>query len=106
MNSKNVYIVNVNVDFTEGRGPMVFDSVWSDGEEAIKYVSGKSGIYGSKQLVERDKYGYFAYANGYNIEEKTLLTNVEEKNKKDQEDVRLKALAKLSKEERKVLGLN
>lgn len=64
-----VYIVRKNSDFTEGRGPMLFHKVFYSGDDAIAYVQGKSGIFGSPQKVERNKFGHYAYANGYDIEE-------------------------------------
>lgn len=45
----NIVIVFQNADFTEGRGPMLFDGAFSNTEKAKAYVNSKgSGIYGAK----------------------------------------------------------
>jgi hypothetical protein len=100
--NKFVYVVKKNADFTEGRGPMLLDSVWSDPDEAVKWVKQQGGIYGSEQRVELNKYGYYAYANGYQIEKMPLLDNA---NEMEHETAKQKALAKLTPEDRVVLGL-
>ena len=101
---KKIYIVEQNADFTEGRGPMFFHSAWSKGEDAIKYVEKQGGIYGSPQNVERDKFGYFAYANGYQIKEVVLLDSLAEFEDAEKIETQKRALNKLTAEERKALG--
>lgn len=100
-----IFIVFRNADFTEGRGPMLFHSAFSDGEEAIRYVEEQGGIYGSPQRVERGKYGYFAHANGYHIKEVALHGSAEDIKKSQEEAARKTALAKLTARERKLLDL-
>lgn len=46
-----VFVVTKNVDFIEGRGPMVFHKVFTYSKDAIEYVMSQSGIYGSKQGI-------------------------------------------------------
>lgn len=46
-----VCIVQKNVDFTEGRGPMAFHKVFRDVKSAIDYILLQPGIYGSTQGV-------------------------------------------------------
>jgi hypothetical protein len=44
-----IYIVNKNVDFTEGRGPMVFHKAFSTRKQMIEYLNSLPyGIYGWK----------------------------------------------------------
>jgi hypothetical protein len=102
---KSVFIVLKNADFTEGRGPMLFHSVWEDGEQAIKYVEKQQGISGSRQKVERGKYGHFAYANGYLINEKPLMTSLGDVEAAELLTKREAALRKLNDEDKRVLGL-
>ncbi len=47
-----IFIVNKNADFTEGRGPMRFDSAFRNVDDAVLYILGQVGIYGSKQGVQ------------------------------------------------------
>lgn len=103
---KKIYIVNKNADFTEGSGPMLFHLAFEYSEDAINYVEKQEGIFGSPQKIERNKYGYFATANGYNIEEVILYTSsfeLIEKTRKNK--IRSNALRKLTTEEIEALGL-
>jgi hypothetical protein len=44
-----VYVVKKNCDFTEGRGPMMFDGIFSSLKKAKEYLNMKgSGIMGAK----------------------------------------------------------
>lgn len=45
-----LYAVTRNSDFTEGRGPMLTDSLWFDRKKALRYMNGKRGIMGRKPL--------------------------------------------------------
>lgn len=70
----DVVVVLKNLDFTEGRGPMVFHKVFKTAKEAEDYVSSRQGIYGSAQYSSRMVYGIHggrAYSyrawNGYEI---------------------------------------
>lgn len=67
-------IVMKNADFTEGRGPMVFEKVFMNLEKAHQYVLSQKGIQGTPQSIElyygvniyRELYGNCRY-NGYEI---------------------------------------
>lgn len=102
---EKVYIVMKNADFTEGRGPMLLHSLWEDGEDAIGYIQKQQGIFGSIQKVERNKYGKYAYCNGYEIQEKFVISKGSDIEAYQKQEVVQKALAKLTKEERSLLGL-
>lgn len=54
---KNVYVVMRNADLIEGRGPMVFDSVWDDRDSAAKHIDDKPGVMGRKQKWSEQKFG-------------------------------------------------
>jgi len=101
---KVVYIVLKNADFTEGRGPMLLHTVFSDGEEAIKYVEKQKGIFGSPQNVERGK-GSYARANGYEIVEHDVFQSADDLLDRAIAFEREAALGKLTLRERRLLGL-
>lgn len=69
-----VFVVLRNADFTEGRGPMLVDSVYSTMEKAIDYILTRDGIYGSKQRITHmigvnirgELYAYSTF-NGFEI---------------------------------------
>lgn len=50
--TEHVAAVLRNADFTEGRGPMLLDKVFSDLPAAERYIAGNEGIYGSPQRRE------------------------------------------------------
>ena len=63
-----VAIVLKNADFTEGRGPMFIDRVFSSVEKAEGYIMGQGGIFGSPQYKEPASYSDTGYLyNGYDI---------------------------------------
>lgn len=72
----DVFIVLKNSDFTEGRGPMYFHSVWDTLEAATKYVMGQPGIFGSQQektYLGNKRERTWVY-NGYDIIQSPLKT--------------------------------
>lgn len=89
-----------NTDTTEGRGPMKVVARFSDKGEATKFV--KSKVY-SKWCVM----GYQSESDVNNIREATLtiMDTVEEFSQAETEELKAKALAKLTAEERRILGL-
>lgn len=107
---KSIFVVLRNADFTEGRGPMLIDTIFSTGPEAIKYVEAQQGIFGSKQKVDyqnsRLSRGLYATASGYEIVEYKVLDTVQEKAASDKAVARQKALDKLTPKERTLLGLS
>jgi len=64
-----IAIVTKNVDFTEGRGPMIFYKAFSDEQKAVHHIMEQHGIYGSKQC--ETKHGYEREGersfNGYDL---------------------------------------
>lgn len=86
---KEVFIVNKNSDFTEGRGPMIFHSVYDTFEAADKYIMGNGGIYGSKQGLESQRDNSWSY-NGYDIHRVPLKTIDDVLNKAQIEALRIR----------------
>ena len=101
MVDNKVYILRYNSDSTEGRGPMVIHSVWGNRDECIKFMDKQSGVQGRKQKWSEPHSG-----GDWDMIEHTLLW--EEKDVTEMENIqtRERALAKLSDEEKKVLGLS
>lgn len=48
MNIKHVYAVYRNSDMTEGRGPMMLDSLWWTEDGAWEYANSRLGVMGRK----------------------------------------------------------
>ena len=93
--------VSGHTDTTEGRGPMKVVARFSNYDSAVKYV--KSPAYYKKWCV-------MGYSSNYDInyiQEATLtiLDTVHEVEEMENAAIRDRAIAKLSKEEREVLGL-
>jgi hypothetical protein len=84
-----VYLVFYNADQIEGRGHMVFDKAFSNWDAADKYAQSKYNAYG---------HGYHGWAD---VREVTVYNKVPDAT----EEARQKALAKLTVEERKILGI-
>ena len=84
---------------TEGRGPMELDSLWSDKAEAIQYMDNQKGVMGREAKWSIQKFG------DWELEEVKVFASSQEKFNEDNEFIRKKALAKLTFEEMKVLGL-
>lgn len=70
----DVFIVQKNADFTEGRGPMCLHLVFETYKDAYDYIQDQDGIYGSAQYKE--PYSYYTKQvepvthwsfNGYDI---------------------------------------
>ncbi len=75
---EQVFIILKNSDFTEGRGPMLFDRVFDTFFAADQYVMGQSGIFGSEQCRDERtvldaKSSRWPY-NGFYIQEANVLT--------------------------------
>lgn len=93
--SQYVYLVYRNSDTTEGRGPMVLDSVWKTRNLAEDYMDTKPGIMGRHARWSQDKYGDWT---------------VQEQPVRDEPydpiaDIKKRALGKLSAEEIQALEI-
>ena len=52
-----VFIVRRNADSTEGRGPMVLDSVWRSRKKAAAYIDGQPGVMGIREKWSEKEFG-------------------------------------------------
>lgn len=94
-----VFVVFRNSDFNEGRGPDMMDSIWITQEEASKYIDQQPGIQGRRAKWSQETHG------DWYIKIMPLIKDCDSKFKIDNEALKQKALAKLTPQERKVLGL-
>jgi hypothetical protein len=97
-----VYVIKKDTDMIEGKGAMVIDKIFSNREGAIEYFTTRPNPYGGfHKMVDTGQNhhfdGFYSF-DGYYVYEK--YTPEEEL-----KDKRNKILAKLSKEEREILGV-
>lgn len=94
-----VYATYRNRDTVEGRGGMVIDKVFLHRKHAEDYIDEQPGIMGRKAKWSQEKYG------DWTVETLEVLEYDVVEAKKRKENLREEALAKLSAEEKEVLGL-
>ena len=99
-----VYVVMVNSDLTEGRGPMKKDSIWDNPVGACKRASDLEP-YHPNINIKLDKYGRYAYGQFTTVDIQDVFSSYEDKLKIENEKIKTKALAKLTAKERELLGL-
>lgn len=91
----NVYVVLRNSDLEEGRGPFVLDAVFANDTLAVQYAEEKF-----------DYYHHGAIAQGWaRIATMPVFESTSEWRRLEREKIRAQALAKLTPEEREILGL-
>jgi len=94
-----VWVARRNADMTEGRGPMVLDSIWANEEIAAEYIDAQPGIMGVNRKWSTENTG------SWEIERIRVFTNVKDMADIKREKLKNQALQKLSKAEREALGL-
>lgn len=93
---KEIYILMCQTDMTEGRGPYAVHSVWGDRKEAEKYMDSMPGVMGRKVQWSKEKCGDWVLAT-----HKVLYVAADANG----ELRRQQAMAKLTDEDKKILGL-
>ncbi len=63
MSGARVFAVYRNSDMTEGRGPMVLDSLWWEWAEAVDYINGRRGVMGREPFNDHAKSRAHVLAN-------------------------------------------
>ena len=108
----NVFIVMQNLDTTEGRGPMILDAIFSTEKEALDYVSKRFGIMGRKTELKAMRKAFLSdyqvqgwELNDHDIFETRVFESAEAMEICRKETLRIRALDKLSDEEKEALGL-
>ena len=90
-------------DMTEGKGGMVPVITFLDEEDAWKYTNGKAGVMGcrpSSGSWRTERYG------DWRVRSIQIFESLEEAGVVERAELREKALAKLTPEERAILGLD
>jgi len=100
MEVKYVWVVKKNADMVEGRGAMIFDSVWVDDREKVaEYIDSQPGYMGTREKFSEQKHG------AWTMERVVLYYDSKQRTEEQLEQVREQALAKLSNTEKIALGL-
>ena len=94
-----VYLTQKNADMTEGKGPMVNDLCFLNLKDAKDYIDKQSGIMGRRDKWSEKKFGDWI------VLEINVFRNLDEIEVFKHEKIKEKALAKLTQEEKEVLGL-
>lgn len=94
-----VYAAYRNWDTTEGRGPMVLDKAFKNKADADTYIDGQGGVMGRKAKWSQEKYG------DWRVEAIRVFESLDDATKDHDRELRKSALAKLSDDERRVLGV-
>jgi len=88
-----------NSDETEGRGPMILDLTFLHKHDAARYIDNQPGVMGRRAKWSNEKYG------DWTMKEVVVIHyDVIEAGEK-QVKLKLAALAKLTAEEKELLGL-
>lgn len=95
-----VYGAYKNADMTEGRGPMVLDRTFSFEEDCNNYIDKQSGVMGRKAQWSRKRFGDWETKPIY------VFESADEAEKVYTEEIREKAMKKLTDLEKKALGLS
>jgi hypothetical protein len=94
-----IYMTKRNSDPIEGKGPMVNDKAFLYKEHAEAYIDTQPGIMGRKAKWSQEKYG------DWTIVEIEIVEHDVVEHDRIKKEMKEKALAKLTDEEREVLGL-
>lgn len=90
------YQTRRNSDMTEGRGHMINDLAFANYDDAADYINSKAGVMGRRLKWTEEK-----FASDWDIQTVHVHLGPYDPNA----EAKAKALAKLSPEERKLLGL-
>lgn len=97
-----IFVCLKNSDTVEGKGPMIPDSAFSMESDAKDYIDDKPGLMGRKSAI-----GWSKEMHGdWQISPIIVFDSIEECNHYKNGEMKRNALAKLTKEERILLGLD
>lgn len=94
-----IYQTYRNSDEIEGRGFMVPDIVFLHKEHAERYIDEQPGVMGRRAQWSKQKYGDWEIRTVYVIDYDVVEAGIKETR------IKMAALAKLTTEEKKLLGL-
>ena len=96
----NVYGAYYNADMTEGRGPMKLKHLFANEQDAKDYIDMQPGVMGRRNKWSEEKYGDWKVEKLMVVIQLRFLKDIEEVVDRD------KALSKLTKRDKEVLGLS
>ena len=88
----SIFVVSQNADLCEGRGPMVHKGYFVKREDAVEFSHTLSGIMGTR--------------SGVNVEMVVLCETLDDHAEYRKEQIKRRAIDKLTDEELEVLGLD
>ena len=94
-----VYAVYKNSDMAEGRGPSVLDCLIGDEDEAAKYIDHRPGVMGRTEKWSNHNYGDWHYKKC------PVYSSAAEVEVENNKAIKEQAISKLTREEKKALGL-
>lgn len=103
-----IYAAYQNADMTEGRGHMVLDRLFANKHDALEYVRNQKGVMGrSPRSSHERKVGETGWEGmgDWELRELTVLENYDEIREVDNNKLKARAIAKLTTEELRALGL-
>lgn len=95
---RTIWMTRKNADMTEGRGPMVDVAAFSKESDARNFIDGKPGVMGRVLNWSKEKYG------DWEADPITVYDTISEYEDDHTKLLKEKALAKLTSEERRILG--
>ena len=94
-----IHIVLKNADETEGRGPMIPVKYILNHDDAVAYIESRPDAYSRQRKWQGERYG------DYELRTVPLLESLAEIEEYIPVDFKAQALAKLTDQEKKALGL-
>lgn len=82
-----VYVVLKNADFTEGRGPMVFNKIFANQEDAKQYAFDNLNPYGNPDPI-RQGFAQIVPAQVVEAYDHELVTKKKEEKKRLQDQIK------------------
>jgi len=102
---KYVYVVQKTTDMTEGKGGYVVDKIFAKKDHAIAYTNNQQGIMGIEVNLKETHYTFQKNKEWYDAGWQVVECELHESKYDHEAAVRKKAMAKLTDEEIKILGL-
>lgn len=99
MTVQTVFAVFVNSDTLEGRGYMKLHSLWNDRSDAIAFIDRQPTAHRTRRAVDAEAWDLWA------IEERPVFLTQRDEEEWRGGEARKRALAKLTPEDRMLLGL-
>jgi hypothetical protein len=108
---KFLWVIKKNSDFTEGRGSMMFHSVWDAPREKVaEWLDKQPGVFGCKHTSlgghEKKKWSEQEHGMQWRMEAVPVFTDEEEIDESERTKKIIEAVGKLTREEVELLGID